>query len=60
MDGPVVLVDAQSDVERGLVTEWLRTHDVHPREVLPIDTKALVTPLAGLADDVPVLSLIHI
>jgi hypothetical protein len=30
MDRPVVLVDAESDVERGLVTEWLRTHDVHP------------------------------
>ena len=30
MDGPVVLVDAESDVERGLVTEWLRTHDVQP------------------------------
>ena len=54
MDGPVVLVDAESDVERGLVTEWLRTHDVHPREVLPIDAKALAKPLASLADDVPV------
>ena len=53
MDGPVVLVDAESDVERGLVTEWLRTHDVHPREVLPIDAKALAEPLASLADDVP-------
>jgi hypothetical protein len=46
MDGPVVLVDAESDVERGLVTEWLRTHDVHPREVLAIDAKALAKPLA--------------
>src|SRR6476661_563978 len=54
MDGPVVLVDAESDVERGLVTEWLRTHDVHPREVLPIDARALAKPLANLADDVPV------
>ena len=54
MDGPVVLVDAESDVERGLVTEWLRAHDVHPREVLPIDAKALAEPLADLADDVPV------
>jgi len=54
MDGPVVLVDAESDVERGLVTEWLRTHDVHPREVLAIDAKALAKPLADLADDVPV------
>ena len=54
MDGPVVLVDAESDVERRLVTEWLRTHDVHPREMLPIDAKALAKPLANLADDVPV------
>ena len=54
MDGPVVLVDAESDVERGLVTEWLRTHDVHPRELLPIDAKALARPLADLADDVPI------
>ena len=54
MDGPVVLVDAESDVERGLVTEWLRTHDVHPRDLLPIDAKALTRPLADLADDVPI------
>ena len=52
MDGPVVLVDAESDVERGLVTEWLRTHDVHPRDLLPIDAKALTRPLSGLGDDV--------
>ncbi len=54
MDGPVVLVDAVSDVERGLVTEWLSTHDVHPRDLLPIDAKALIRPLADLADDVPI------
>ena len=52
--GPWCWSMPQSDVERGLVTEWLRTHDVHPREVLPIDAKALAKPLAGLADDVPV------
>ena len=55
MDGPVVLVDAESDVERGLVTEWLRTHDVHPRErSSPSTRSALAKPLASLADDVPV------
>ena len=55
MDGPVVLVDAESDVERGLVAEWLRTHDVHPRELLPIDAKrAGPSARASLADDVPV------
>ncbi len=52
MDGPVVLVDAKSEVERGLVAEWLRTHDVRPRDQLPLDANALVVPLAGLADDV--------
>src|SRR6476469_7566212 len=55
MDGPVVLVDAKSEVERGLVAEWLRAHDVRPRAQLPLDTSALVRPLAGLADDVLVM-----
>ncbi len=52
MDGPVVLVDAQSEVERGLVAEWLRAHEISG-DLLLIDAKALARPLAGLADDVP-------
>lgn len=52
MDGPVVLVDADSDVERGLVTEWLHANGMTPRLVLPVRGDALVRPLAGLADDV--------
>jgi glycerol-3-phosphate O-acyltransferase len=52
MDGPVVLVDADSDVERGLVTGWLRANGTTPRLVLPIRGEALARPLAGLDDDV--------
>lgn len=54
MDGPVVLVDAVSDVERGLVTEWLLANGTTPRVVLPVRGEALVRTLAGLPEDVVV------
>ena len=54
MDGPVVLVDAVSDVERGLVTQWLRTHGTRPRAVVPVRGEGLATVLADLDDDVPI------
>ena len=55
MDEPVVLVDADSEVEHGLVAEWLRAHDIRPREQLPINADALARPLAELPVDVPVI-----
>ncbi len=52
MDGPVVLVDAVSDVERGLVTQWLRGRTTQPEFVLHVRGDELARALAELADHV--------
>jgi glycerol-3-phosphate O-acyltransferase len=47
----VVLVDAVSEVERGLVKEWMEQSGVRPVAVLPVRGSALAQPLSGLGDD---------
>jgi glycerol-3-phosphate O-acyltransferase len=47
----VVLVDAVTEVERGLVKEWMEQSGVRPAAVLPVRGSALAQPLAGLGDD---------
>ncbi|MDT7707224.1 MAG: glycerol-3-phosphate O-acyltransferase [Pseudonocardiales bacterium] len=51
-EGPVVvLVDAVTEVERGLVKTWMSEAGLAPAAVLPVRGSALAQPLAGLSDD---------
>jgi glycerol-3-phosphate O-acyltransferase len=52
MDGPVMLVDAVSEVERQLVGRWLRAHAAPRRAVVPVRGPELAAALGGLDDDV--------
>jgi len=47
----VVLVDAVSEVERGLVKEWMGGAGMDPVAVLPVRGPALAQPLADLDDE---------
>ncbi|WP_298799086.1 glycerol-3-phosphate 1-O-acyltransferase [Pseudonocardia sp. 73-21] len=47
----VVVVDAVTVVERGLVKEWMAQEELEPAAVLPVRGAALAQPLAGLDDD---------
>ncbi len=47
----VVLVDVVSEVERGLVKDWLAQSGMRPAAVLPVRGSALAQPLSGLGDD---------
>ncbi len=47
----VVLVEAASEVERGLVKEWMEQSGVVPAAVLPVRGSALAQPLSGWGDD---------
>ncbi|MEJ3654674.1 glycerol-3-phosphate 1-O-acyltransferase [Actinomycetes bacterium KLBMP 9759] len=42
----VVIVEAPSEVERGLVEEWMRGAEIAPAAVLPLRGSALARPLA--------------
>ena len=42
----ILLAEMASDVERALVTRWLRDADLKPSAVLPLDGQALDRPLA--------------
>jgi glycerol-3-phosphate O-acyltransferase len=50
-DAPLVLVDATSEVERGLVKDWMRDAGVNPAAVLPVDGHALAGSLATLDEN---------
>ena len=46
-EAPLILLAEQAgEVERALVTKWLRTADVRPSEVLPLDSQELARSLA--------------
>ncbi len=47
----VVVVDAVTVVERGLVKEWMAQEGLEPAAVLPVRGVALAQPLSGLDDD---------
>ncbi|MFC4944508.1 glycerol-3-phosphate 1-O-acyltransferase [Pseudonocardia sp. GCM10023141] len=51
-DAPmIVLVDAASEVERGIVREWISARGMHPTAVLPVRGSALAQPLANASPD---------
>jgi glycerol-3-phosphate O-acyltransferase len=47
----ILLAGAGSEVERGLVTRWLREGDLHPSAVLPLDDPGLARSLDQAAPD---------
>src|SRR6516225_5070626 len=49
---PVIVLDgAASEVERALVTRWLREEDLQPAAVLPLDSPGLAQSLDGAQPD---------
>src|SRR6516225_11200447 len=49
---PVIVLDgAASEVERALVTQWLREEDLQPSAVLPLDSPGLARSLDGAQPD---------
>jgi glycerol-3-phosphate O-acyltransferase len=51
-DAPmIVLTDPVSDVERGLVRQWLNQADLQPSAVLPLDGPRLAQSLAAIPPD---------
>lgn len=51
-DAPLILlVDARTEVERGLIRDWMAQADVHPAAVLPNRGSAIAQPLVGAGDE---------
>ena len=54
-DAPLILlVDARTEVERGLIKDWMTQADVHPAAVLPNRGSAIARPLVGVDDEATV------
>jgi glycerol-3-phosphate O-acyltransferase len=53
----ILLVDAATGVERGLVEDWVRQEGLHPVAVLPVEGAALAPSLAESGDDVVVAAV---
>ena len=54
-DAPLILlVDARTEVERGLIKDWMAQADVHPAAVLPNRGSAIARPLVGVDDEATV------
>jgi glycerol-3-phosphate O-acyltransferase len=47
----IVLVDAQTEVERGLISDWMQQEELRPVAVLPARGAVLARPLAEAGDD---------
>ena len=47
----ILLAGPASDVERALVTRWLREEDLHPTDVLAMDSPGLAQSLDGAQPD---------
>jgi glycerol-3-phosphate O-acyltransferase len=58
-DEVLLLADTTTDIERGLVEEWLRIADLHPSAVLPPRPEALAAALAD-ADDATVVAPVRV
>ncbi len=54
-DAPLILlVDARTEVERGLIKDWMAQADVHPAAVLPNRGSAIARLLVGADDEATV------